>query len=120
MNLNEETVLSFEKIESKTLVSPFSKKDTIISLDPFLTEGNIATEEAQIEKLVERGYYTFVLNNLAHIKILKDIQKKFNLEDANLHLIGGPYLYAFNRYAIKYLEENIAFHHSNRKFLCES
>ena len=103
VNLNEETASSFEKIEQQKLVSPFSKRDTIISLEPFLSEKDVDTQESIIEYLVESGYKTFILNNLAHIKILKDIQTK--LKEEYLQFIAGPYLYAFNRHAIKFLEE---------------
>ena len=105
VNLNEETASSFEKIEEQKLVSPFSKRDTIISLEPFLSESNVNAEQDRVVWLVGNGYRTFILNNLAHIKIMKDIQIKLKLEEEHLHFIAGRYLYAFNRYAIKFLEE---------------
>ena len=103
VNLNEETKKSIENYEMQKGINPFSKKDTIISLDPFLTEGMLKETEGTLIFLVESGYFSFVLNNLAHIKILKEIAEK--LKTVHLNLIAGPYLYTFNRYAIKYLEE---------------
>jgi len=104
VNLNEETTLTFEKIEEGTFVSPFSKKDTIISLEPFLREEHVKNEQAKLEWLVESGYHSFILNNLAHVKMIKEVESKLHLKDDSLHLIAGAYLYAFNRYAIKFLE----------------
>lgn len=103
VNLNEETKKSIENYEMQKGINPFSKKDTIISLDPFFTEGMLKETEGTLMFLVESGYFSFVLNNLAHIKMLKEIAEK--LKTVHLNLIAGPYLYTFNRYAIKYLEE---------------
>ncbi len=103
VNLNEDTKARIESYEMQKGASPFAKKDTIISLDPFLTEGMLKETEDTLMFLVESGYFSFVLNNLAHIKILKEIEEK--LKNVHLNLIAGPYLYTFNRYAIKYLEE---------------
>ncbi len=105
VNLNEETSSSFDKIEQQKLINPFSKRDTIISLEPFLSEKDVNMEQAKIEQLVESGYHSFILNNLAHIKMIKDVQTKLKIDDVAFHLIAGPYLYAFNRYAFKFLEE---------------
>ncbi|MBP5752483.1 MAG: U32 family peptidase, partial [Treponema sp.] len=38
---------------------------------------------------------TFVVNNLAHINMLKG---------KNVHMIAGPFLYTFNRWAVSFLE----------------
>ena len=103
VNLNEETKKTIENYEMQKGISPFSKKDTIISLDPFLREESLKETEDTLMFLVESGYFSFVLNNLAHVKILKEIAEK--LKNIYLNLIAGPYLYTFNRYAIKYLEE---------------
>lgn len=103
VNLNEETKASIERQEMQKEISPFSKKDTIISLDPFLAESMLKETESILMFLVESGYFSFILNNLAHIKILKEIAEK--LKNVHLNLIAGPYLYTFNRYAIKFLEE---------------
>lgn len=103
VNLNEETKKSIENYEMQKGINPFSKKDTIISLDPFLAEGTLKETENTLVFLIESGYFSFVLNNLAQLKILKEIREK--LKCTRLNLIAGPYLYTFNRYAIKFLEE---------------
>ena len=103
VNLNEETKESIENYEMHNGINPFSKKDTIISLDPFLQESVLKEMEDTLTFLVESGYFSFILNNLAQFKILKEILEK--IKNVHLNLIAGPYLYTFNRYAIKYLEE---------------
>ncbi|WP_318714237.1 peptidase U32 family protein [Treponema sp.] len=77
-------------------VLPYSKKMVIISLDPYVPEGSEPQLEETLEKLVEKGYTTFVVNNLAHINILKG--KK------GVHMIAGQYLYTFNKWAVSFLE----------------
>ena len=104
VNLNEETKEQIENYEMKKGINPFSKKDILISLDPFLPESKIEALKKDIAFLLEHGYFSFVLNNLAHIKILKEFcQAKSSV--SRINLIAGPYLYTFNRYAIKYLED---------------
>ena len=102
VNLNDETRKSLHDFEERRAINPFSKKDTIISFDPFMRESQLEILQEDINFLVLHGYRSFVANNLAHIKMLKEAEKESN----NLNLIAGPYLYTFNRYALKYLEEN--------------
>ena len=81
-------------LHSKTVL-PFSKKTVFISLDPFCpaaTENQLKTE---LDLLIENGWCNFVVNNIAHIQMLKG--KKVNV-------IAGPYLYTFNRWAVSWLE----------------
>ena len=79
----------------KKTVLPFSKTQTIFSLDPFCPQGIEESLSARIDALIEMGYKTFIANNLAHISILR---KKGAL------YIAGPYLYTFNRWAVSWLE----------------
>ena len=99
VNLNEETKKSIEDYEMKKGINPFSKKDIIISLDPFLNENKVKELEVALMFLIDKGFTSFILNNVAHIKILKEMKE-------NLNLIAGPYLYTFNRYAIKYFNRH--------------
>ncbi len=92
IELNSET--SYDLLNSKTVI-PFSKKATYISLDPFCAEGNVPALQENLEKLLELGYKNFVVNNIAHIQMLKG--KPCNL-------VAGPYLYTFNRWAVSFLE----------------
>ncbi len=92
IELNTET--RSDLISSKTVL-PYSKKQLIISLDPFLPAGIEQEFSMVIEKLVAKGYKTFIVNNIAHIALLRSL---------NANMIAGPYLYTFNRWAASWLE----------------
>lgn len=77
-------------------ILPYSKKMLIINLDPFVPQGSEETLRQELNLLIQKGYTNFIVNNLAHIEILKN-QK-------NLNLIAGPYLYTFNKWAVSFLE----------------
>ncbi|MBO5137616.1 MAG: U32 family peptidase [Spirochaetaceae bacterium] len=92
LELNSET--RADLIE-KNVTLPFAKKQVIISLDPFCPaalEDNLAST---VDLLIAKGFCTWVVNNPAHISMLKD-------KDVNM--IAGPYLYTFNRWAVSWLE----------------
>ena len=89
---NSET--SYDLLNHKTVL-PFSKKQIYISLDPFCTPMQEDDLYSELLKLIDDGYTQFVVNNLAHIQMLK---KK------DVHMIAGPYLYTFNRWAVSWLE----------------
>ncbi len=91
---NKET--SYDLLHSKTVL-PFSKKTIFISLDPFCPAAIEEKLKAELGELVSKGYVNFVVNNLAHIQILKGLGQKVNLT-------AGPYLYTFNRWAASFLE----------------
>ncbi|MBQ2601443.1 MAG: U32 family peptidase [Treponema sp.] len=76
-------------------VLPYSKKMIIINLDPFLAEGRFNSMEQNLSRLIDLGYENFMVNNLAHINMLRG---------KNVHMIAGPYLYTFNRWAVSFLE----------------
>jgi putative protease len=78
--------------EKKAL--PFSPAETVLSLPPFFAENSAASYEAALPKLIEAGYSRYMINNLAHISLLKN---------KNVLSICGPYLYTFNRAAVSFL-----------------
>ncbi|MCQ2575104.1 MAG: U32 family peptidase [Treponema sp.] len=92
---NSET--SYDLLNHKTVL-PFSKKQIYISLDPFCSAASEDKLKEDLVKLIEDGYLSFVVNNLAHIQMLKEINNK------NVNIIAGPYLYTFNRWAVSWLE----------------
>ncbi len=92
LEYNSET--SYDLLNHKTVL-PFSKKQLYISLDPFCSALQEDKLKEELSKLIEDGYTNFVVNNLAHIQMLK---KK------NVNMIAGPYLYTFNRWAVSWLE----------------
>lgn len=81
-------------LEKKTVL-PLSKKQVIISLDPYLPSAKEEQMALDLDLLIEEGFKTFVVNNMAHINLLKG--KKVNI-------IAGPYLYTFNRWAVSWFE----------------
>ena len=92
LELNSESL--YDLLKKKTVL-PFSKKQMILSLDPFCPQGIEDEQTAQISELLDMGYRTFVANNLAQVSVLR--QK-------GATVIAGPYLYAFNRWAVSWLE----------------
>jgi putative protease len=92
LELNSESL--YDLLKKKTVL-PFSKKQMILSLDPFCPQGIEDEQTAQISELLDMGYKTFVANNLAQVSVLR--QK-------GATVIAGPYLYAFNRWAVSWLE----------------
>ncbi|WP_191014106.1 peptidase U32 family protein [Treponema zioleckii] len=74
---------------------PFSKKQIVISLDPYCPASKEDELSQTLDQLVADGFKTFVVNNVAHIAMLRG-------KGANV--IAGPYLYTFNRWAVSWLE----------------
>ena len=96
LELNNETEYDLlNKSNGEKPILPYSKKMIIINLDPFLAEGKFCALEKTLDTLIELGYENFMVNNLAHISMLR---KK------NVKMIAGPYLYTFNRWAVSFLE----------------
>ena len=52
-------------------VLPFSKKQIYISLDPFCASTQEDKLNEELNTLIEDGFSNFVVNNLAHIQMLK-------------------------------------------------
>jgi len=92
IELNTETRRSL--IEKKEAL-PCGKKQIFISLDPFCPPKTQTVLENDIEELSALGFTQWVVNNPAHIALLKN---------KNIRIIGGPYLYTFNRWAVSWLE----------------
>ena len=92
LELNFET--KADLLAHKTTL-PFSKKQIIISLDPYCPAATEDELSANLDRFIADGFTTFVANNVAHIAMLRE--KKANI-------IAGPYLYTFNRWAVSWLE----------------
>lgn len=75
---------------------PFSRREIIISLDPYMPQALEDGLATTLDSLIENGYSQFIVNNPAHIGMLRN---------RSLKLIAGPYLYAFNRWAVDWLNE---------------
>lgn len=74
---------------------PVSKKQIIISLDPYCSQPTEDHLADVLPMLIESGFKVFIVNNMAHIALLKG---------SGAHCIAGPYLYTFNRWAVSLLE----------------
>ncbi len=84
----------YDLLTGKTVL-PISKKAIYISLDPYCPASKEEELRADLENLIEKGYTSFVVNNIAQIQMLKG---------KNVHVIAGPYLYTFNRWAVSFFE----------------
>lgn len=84
----------YDLLNGKTVL-PIAKKAIYISLDPYCPAAKEEELKTELEKLIEKGYSNFVVNNIAQIQMLKG---------KNVHLIAGPYLYTFNRWAVSFFE----------------
>lgn len=92
LELNSSTRASLLETKEKL---PFSKKQIYISIDPYAPQAIEDSLSADIAMLVEEGFRYWVVNNPAHIAMLRG-QKAT--------MIAGPYLYTFNRWAVSWLE----------------
>ena len=92
LELNSQTKKALVENKEKT---PLSKKQTIISLDPYLPQGSEQELTDTVDYLLTEGYTNWVVNNPGHIAMFKG--KK-------AILTAGPYLYTFNRWAVSWLE----------------
>lgn len=97
LNLNEEVAAGLEEAQVQGKALPFPKREIFISLDPFLPQEKEALLETQLENLIIQGFKTFIVNNLAHITMLKS---------KSVNIIAGQYLYTFNRRAVQWLRGN--------------
>jgi len=93
INLNEDTSPALI-IDKQPL--PFAKREIFISLDPFVPQDKESELAAQLDSLQAQGYTQFIVNNPAHITMLRG---------KNNTLVAGPYLYTFNRWAVAWLQE---------------
>ncbi|MDE6705208.1 MAG: U32 family peptidase [Treponemataceae bacterium] len=74
---------------------PFSKRQIIISLDPYCPAAAEDDLAVTLDRCIADGFTTFVANNIAHIALLRG---------KGVNIIAGPYLYTFNRWAVSWLE----------------
>ena len=73
---------------------PFSPGETILVLDPYFPQDREKVLEAEIPRLMARGYCQFVVNNPGHFSFFRGKAAS---------LIAGPYLYTFNRWALSFV-----------------
>jgi putative protease len=78
---------------------PFKPAEIILTLDPWFPQEIAVYENGkmaqEIELLIEKGYYQYVLNNPGHFSLFRDYE--------NIKLIAGPWLYTFNSWALSFV-----------------
>lgn len=92
LEFNSETRMDLLKKQTKL---PLSKKQIIISLDPYCPAAKEEELATDLDELIADGFKTFIVNNIGHISILRS---------KGVNLIAGPYLYTFNRWAVSWYE----------------
>ncbi|MDR2716772.1 MAG: U32 family peptidase [Treponema sp.] len=75
---------------------PFKSAEIILVLEPFFPQAAAEELAGIISPLVERGYRQFIVNNLGHFSLFRDIRPE-------VQLIAGPWLYTFNAWALSYV-----------------
>jgi putative protease len=73
---------------------PFSPGEVILTLDPYFPQAREKVLEEELPLLIEQGYCQFVVNNPGHFSYFRG---------KTASLIAGPYLYAFNRWALSFV-----------------
>jgi putative protease len=97
-------ILNYEAANAAALLKnsagplPFNPGELIIALDPYFPEASDKGMTKNIAALLEAGYRKFIVNNLGHLSFFKS-------GDDGVRLIAGPWLYAFNRWALSFLED---------------
>jgi putative protease len=94
LSLTHKTVKYLLSENQKPL--PFKPAELVFVLDPYFPQSDAENMNQVVHNLVELGYKQFVLNNLGHFSLFKDIRKEVGL-------ITGPWLYMFNSWAFSFL-----------------
>jgi putative protease len=86
--------------ESKQFL-PFSPGEIIILLDPYFPQAMDGVLGEAITRLRKLGYSQFVVNNPGQLSCFREAS--CGAGHGELSLIAGPYLYAFNRWAVAFI-----------------
>lgn len=95
----KKAMILFDKLNAEGLrknedTIPYKRDRLVLWLDPYYPEADAAWLEPELEYWIGKGVKTLVVNNLAHFSLLRG---------KDLELIAGPWLYAFNLWAIAFL-----------------
>jgi putative protease len=82
---------------------PFKPAEIILVLDPFFPEAQAETLAEEIERLIEKGYRRFVLNNLGHFSLFRRSGGQPRGENSGVLRIAGPWLYMFNSWSLSFM-----------------
>jgi len=75
---------------------PFKPADIVLSLDPYFPQATAQVMADWIPELVDLGYRQFMANNPGHFPLFKDVRPE-------VQIIGGPWLYMFNTWAMSFV-----------------
>lgn len=96
---NVKILLAEDKPGDQSAPLPFKPSEIILALDPWFPQETAEYENGkmsdQIEKLVEKGYLQYEINNPGHFSLFKNHKKA--------KLIAGPWLYMFNSWALSFI-----------------
>ncbi len=84
------------KLKAELKRTVFKADDIIIYLNPYFTNDDELILKNEMESLVNNGFKFFIANNIGQIGLLKHY---------DVNIISGPYIYAFNSFTIKQLDE---------------
>jgi putative protease len=85
------------RLLAESKLPPFKPAEIILVLDPFFPQAAAETMAGDIERLIEKGYRQFVLNNLGHFSLFRG-----RVDRSQVLLIAGPWLYLFNAWALSF------------------
>jgi len=96
LELNRKTARRiFSSAEGMAPPLPFKPADTILALDPFFPQAEAQALSAEMPALAGCGYRRFMANNPGHFPLFKDFRN-------DVQIIAGPWLYAFNAWALSF------------------
>ncbi len=80
-------------------VLPFKPAEIILTLEPWfpqiIGEYEKSKLEENLERLIEKGYLNYQVNNLGHFSLFRNFK--------NVKLIAGPWLYMFNSWSLSFV-----------------
>ncbi|MDR1837540.1 MAG: U32 family peptidase [Treponema sp.] len=75
---------------------PFKPAEIILTLEPWFPQNAADDKTAEtIEKLIEKGYLLYTVNNPGHFSMFRGYEKA--------RLIAGPWLYMFNSWSLSFI-----------------
>jgi U32 family peptidase len=112
-----------EAMRKEEVSLPFKRESLALWLDPWFPEGDAEWLVPELEYWASRGQRVFVANNPGHLGILRGLasslaasaaagaaayqgsRPRSHRRDEPFTIVAGPYLYAFNRWAAAFLQD---------------
>lgn len=87
---------NIDELFSNLPKTQFNSKDVIIYLEPYFDMNAQEFLKSNIAKLINKGFETFIFNNIGQLNILKK---------HDIDLITGPFVYTFNTYSVDFMND---------------